>query len=167
MSAAGYLFTTAFAPGGDLTDAVMLMGIPMVGEVAMTMAGFYAIRAAARLVYSAFDTLLPNDGRLTERLRVIREVIGPSVILGTLRSLPRAFPLPHWMSLEAVISGGFRVLWFTWHAKRRAGAAVHAAHEVRAIDGSDNLVPLIVVSALVYVLVMLVERFVLRPGIAF
>ncbi len=124
MNATGYVFTTWFAAGGDLGKAARLLGVPLVGLIALTALGFWLIRLGARSIYPAFVALLPDASRsdVAQRNRGLVRIALLAWPIGVALSLAASFPVPHWISLMYVFTAGFGAVWFTDFSKAQSAA---------------------------------------------
>lgn len=104
----GYVFSTSFAPGGDLNRAATLLGVPFVGQLAMTGLGYAGLRWLVRPLAPVFLALRPDPALparpWSQDLGLFAGLLATPVLV--LALLPPA----HWLALVYVITAPLPLL---------------------------------------------------------
>lgn len=105
----GYLISTPVAPDADLGNIARLLHLPLVARVALAIAGFFGMRASARvllppLLAHAPDGLDLSDVAVRNRY-LVRAAVFPW-LLGVLLSLPATWPPAHWLLVVYTVAAG-------------------------------------------------------------
>lgn len=144
MNFAGYLFSTPFAPTADMGNIARHLGLPVMATIAMSIAGFYALRSAAFLLAPHFLGLLPSDAdekRPEERKRFLVDTAVLAWLTGIALVLPSAFPIPHWLSIFYVVIAGASTTFTTEYSRKLTTAPT------RTVAAPDVSVPAMIVLA--------------------
>ncbi|MCA9550301.1 MAG: hypothetical protein KC933_09715 [Myxococcales bacterium] len=95
----GYLFTTSFAPGGDLGRIAGLLELPLWARLGLTGLGYLGLRYLARPLAPAFVALAPGPLDEVGAKAVAKQEGVLAGAIATPALMLAALPVPHWLSL--------------------------------------------------------------------
>jgi hypothetical protein len=143
----GYVFSTAFAPGGDLNRAATMLGVPFVGQLVMTGLGYAGLRWLVRPLAPVFLALRP-DAALPARpwsqdIGLFAGLLAtPALILALL-------PPVHWLAFVYVVTAPLPLLDLMGAAEKAPSAQETPLPEPKPWAWTAAFVVLVVVARLV------------------
>jgi hypothetical protein len=106
----GYVFSTSFAPGGDLNRAATLLGFPLVVQLGMTAIGYGGLRLLVRPLAPVFVGLAPGSELPLDARGWSREIGLLAGLLATPVLALALLPVPHWLALIYVLAAPLPLL---------------------------------------------------------
>jgi hypothetical protein len=103
----GYLFSVAFAPGGDLGRAAALLGMPTWLSITITITGFALLRVVAR----PFGPVLAVSATVPLPDEAAARAYARGILVGAWLATPllvlASLPAPHWITLLYTLAAPF------------------------------------------------------------
>lgn len=156
---AGYLLTAPFFAGGDVGRVLALLDAPLAVGLVVLLVGVVAVLGVARVAVDVFARLMPvAPGRPTDLRLFLRQAAVLPWLVGTVVVLAASLPLDDpYGPLATASSGLFGLV--------AMGLTASAFGRLPAL-GERTSRPGLVGLAVVALLLLLLDRFVVRPGVA-